>query len=55
VEQEQHLFEIEIICNIINGITLTFDQFNASLQNKSIYIYLFLILLIPNFGFPQKY
>ncbi len=28
--QKQHLFEIEIICNIINVFTVTFDQFNAS-------------------------
>ncbi len=32
----QHLFEIEIFCNIINVFTVTFDQFNASLMNKSI-------------------
>ncbi len=30
------LFEIEIFCNIINVFTATFDQFNASLQKKSI-------------------
>ncbi len=33
--KEQHLFEIEIFCNIINVFTATFDQFNASLLNKS--------------------
>ncbi len=33
---EQHLFEIEIFPNIINVFTVTFDQFNASLLNKSI-------------------
>jgi len=27
--KEQHLFEIEIYCNIINYFTVTFDQFNA--------------------------
>ncbi len=30
------------ICNIINAYSVTLDQFNASLQNKSI------ILLTPN-------
>ncbi len=25
--KEQHLFEIEIFCNIINVFTVTFDQF----------------------------
>ncbi len=34
--KEQHLFEIEIFCNIINVFTGTFDQLNASLINKSI-------------------
>ncbi len=28
---EQHLFEIEIVCNIINVFSVTFDQFNAFL------------------------
>ncbi len=31
------LFEIEIFCNIIIDLTVTFDQFNASLINKSIH------------------
>ncbi len=31
--KEQHLFEIEIFCNIINDFTVTFDQFNASFMN----------------------
>jgi len=26
--KEQHLFEIEIFCNIINVFTATFDSFN---------------------------
>ncbi len=30
---EQHLFEIEIFCNIINVFTLIFKQFNTSLLN----------------------
>ncbi len=34
--KEQHLFEIKIFCNIINIFTGTFDQFNASLLNKTI-------------------
>ncbi len=28
--KEQHLFEIEAFCNIINVFTVTFEQFNAS-------------------------
>ncbi len=32
--KEQHLFEIEILYNIINVFTVTFNQFNASLQNR---------------------
>ncbi len=28
---KQHLFEIEIICYIINVYTVTFDQFSASM------------------------
>ncbi len=34
--KEQHLYETEIFCNIMNFFTFTFDQFNASLMNKSI-------------------
>ncbi len=34
---KQHLLEIEIIRNIINAFIVTFDQFNASLQNDSFY------------------
>ncbi len=30
---KEHLFEIEIFCNIIN-VFVTFGQFNASLLNK---------------------
>ncbi len=37
--KEQHLFEIEIFCNIINIFTITFDQFNMSLMNKSINLF----------------
>ncbi len=37
--KEQHLFETEIFCNIINVFTVTFDQFNASLMNKSINLF----------------
>ncbi len=29
-------FETEIFCNIINAFTVTFDEFNATLLNKSI-------------------
>jgi len=28
--KEQYYFEIEIFCNIINVLTVTFDQFKAS-------------------------
>ncbi len=31
--KEQHLFEMQICPNIINVITVTIDQFNASLLN----------------------
>ncbi len=37
--KEQHLFKIEIFCNITNVFTATFDQFNASLMNKSIHLF----------------
>jgi len=41
--KEQHLFEIENFCNIINEFTVTFDQFNASLLGLGIIF----ILTIP--------
>ncbi len=31
--KEQHLFKIEMFCNILNDVTVTFDQFNTSLVN----------------------
>ncbi len=37
--KEKHLFEIEIFCYIINAFTVTFDQFNESLLNKSIHFF----------------
>ncbi len=37
--EEQRLFEIEICCDIINVFIITFDQFKASLLNKSINFY----------------
>ncbi len=43
--EEQHLSEIEIFCNIINVFIIIFDQFKASLLNKSINFYNF---------FPKK-
>ncbi len=43
--EEQHLSEIEIFCNIINVFIIIFDQFKASLLNKSIHFYKF---------FPKK-
>jgi len=36
LKKEQHLFEIKHLCHIINDFTVTFDQFNESLLNKSI-------------------
>ncbi len=39
--EEQNLSEIEIFCNIINVFIITFDQFKASLLNKSINSYNF--------------
>ncbi len=55
----------QIVCNIINVFTATFDQFNASLLNKSIiiitiwnltiitmkYFFFFLLFLHINFFF----
>ncbi len=37
--KEQHLFEIEIYCNIINVFTVTFEQCKVSLLNKSINVF----------------
>ncbi len=34
--KEQHLFEIENFCNIINNFTVIFDQLNAPFVNTSI-------------------
>ncbi len=38
--EEQHLFSA-IFCNILNVFIITFDQFKASLLNKSINFYNF--------------
>ncbi len=38
--KEQHLFEIEIFCNIWSAFTVTIDEFNESLLNKSINVFL---------------
>ncbi len=40
-----NLYEVEIVSNSINVFTVTFDQFNASLLNKSINFFNF---------FPKK-
>ncbi len=45
--EEQNLSEIEMFCDIINVFIITFDQFKAFLQNKSINFY--------NFFPPQNY
>ncbi len=37
--KEQHLFEVEIFCNIIHVFTVTFDQFNASLLNRNMNVF----------------
>ncbi len=37
--KEQHLFEVEIFCDIINVFPVTFNQFNACLMNKSIHLF----------------
>ncbi len=34
-------FETEIFCNIINVFSVTFDQFQVSLQNKHIHLFCF--------------
>ncbi len=34
--KEWHLLEIEIFCNVISVFSVTIDQSNASLMNKSI-------------------
>ncbi len=39
--KEQHLFEMDIFCNIINVFTLTFDKFIVFLQNKSINLFIY--------------
>ncbi len=36
--QKSRMYLKQIVCNIINVFTATFDQFNASLLNKSIII-----------------
>jgi len=35
---EQHLFEIKILCNIIRVFTVTFNQLNASLLNHFFFL-----------------
>ncbi len=39
IENEEHLFKTEIFYNIMNVFTVTFDQFNIFLQNKSIHFF----------------
>ncbi len=43
---QKDLFEMEIFCNIINGFTVTFDQFNVSLKNRRL---LLLFSYTPHF------
>ncbi len=37
--KEQHLLELEIFCNNAKVFTVTFDQFNPSLLNKTFKAY----------------
>ncbi len=37
--KQKLLFEVDIFCNILNVFTVTFDQFNASLLNKSLHFF----------------
>ncbi len=41
--KELHLLEIEIIFNIINVFTVTFDPFDESLLNKNITLFFFYV------------
>ncbi len=36
MSKDQHLFEIDIFCNITNVLTVTLKQFNEPPLNKSI-------------------
>ncbi len=36
MSKEQHLLEVEILCNNVKVFTVAFDQINTSLLNKSI-------------------
>jgi len=45
--KKQHPFEMENFYNIINVFTVTFDQFSASLLNKSIITLLFFLSFLP--------
>ncbi len=41
IKKEQHFFfKTEIFCNIINVFTVPLDQFNASLLNKNINMFI---------------
>ncbi len=42
--KEKHLFEIEIFCHIINVFTVTLDQFDASLINKCVHFFFFILI-----------
>jgi len=44
---EQHLFEIEVFCNIKHVFTVTFDQFNASLLNESVHFFQSFLFYLP--------
>ncbi len=53
--KSQHLSEIEIVCNIINVFTVTFDQFKAFLMNTNINFYPQKITLTPRFWIYSVY
>ncbi len=52
ISKEPHFFSNRMFCNILNVFTVTFDQCNASLLNKSLFLY----ILALGFGTePQSF
>ncbi len=45
------LFEILFFCNSVNTFSVTFEPFNASLQNKILNFFQKKILLAPNYNY----
>ncbi len=52
--KDQHLFEIETICCIINVFTATYDQFNASLLNKIISLKNVVVYTVNLYNYPYS-